>query len=588
MRRFSRWAVAYLVWLACAGVSAVALSFLMGRLVPAGAWASLAAGCVPAWYFLKKNGSSRSRFFAGISFWEGFILALFILFSLRTFLWLFYASGREWRVLLPNNLGDMSIHVLFIVNLANGVPFWPENPYFSGHPLTYYIGMDLFNAALLLVGVPLPQGLIWTGLLACAVTAIALWRWGRGFAMAGFLLNGGLTAFVSFHALRFQDYPASFSWRPLFMTLFATQRGFLYALPAGLFLLAVWRDSFFRSDKENPEIPLFIQVILYAAMPLFHFHTFIFLSLLLGSWAIFIPRLRGEIFRLIGWSFAPAAVLTVLVTGGFQNTSMVHWRPGWEQPAGGFWSYWALNFGLFALFFPALFVKCLRRKCDPETTAFFLPSAGFFLVFCNVMLSPWPWDNIKLLAWCYLASLPYLWSGLIVEWPKAVRYSVCFFLFFSGFCLMTVAMGPGAGYKVFSVPEVRGVESMVRDLPFEARFAAAPAYNHPLFFCGRKLALGYGGWAYSHGLQKGDRLEQLRRVMMGASGWEKDAERLKIDYIFWGPREREQYRGSLMPWKSPETKIAFGEWGEIYSTRRIRMLLDTSRNKFRSSLGSGV
>ena len=37
----------------------------------------------------------------------------------------------------------------------------------------------------------------------------------------------------------------------LFLTLVVTQCGFLYALPAGLFLLSVWRETYFSKDLSS-------------------------------------------------------------------------------------------------------------------------------------------------------------------------------------------------------------------------------------------------------------------------------------------------------------------------------------------------
>ena len=63
------------------------------------------------------------------------------IFSFRAFLWLIFRDGDELRVLSPNNLGDMSLHLTFIRYFANGAPFWPDSPIFSAGKLTYAAGM---------------------------------------------------------------------------------------------------------------------------------------------------------------------------------------------------------------------------------------------------------------------------------------------------------------------------------------------------------------------------------------------------------------------------------------------------------------
>ncbi|MES2571766.1 MAG: hypothetical protein V4710_17150, partial [Verrucomicrobiota bacterium] len=82
-------------------------------------------------------------------------IILFALFSLRAFLWLIFRDRDVIRVLSPNNLGDMSLHITYIRQLANGAALWPENPIYAGAKLTYPLGIDLFNSLLTLLGVDL-------------------------------------------------------------------------------------------------------------------------------------------------------------------------------------------------------------------------------------------------------------------------------------------------------------------------------------------------------------------------------------------------------------------------------------------------
>src|SRR5688500_18870283 len=77
--------------------------------------------------------------------WGIAALVVFALFALRAFLWLVFRVDDSIAVLSPNNLGDLSLHLTYVRYFAAGVPFWPENPIFSGEPLTYPLGTDLFN-----------------------------------------------------------------------------------------------------------------------------------------------------------------------------------------------------------------------------------------------------------------------------------------------------------------------------------------------------------------------------------------------------------------------------------------------------------
>ena len=82
------------------------------------------------------------------------------------------------------------------------------------------------------------------------------------------------------------------------------------------------------------------------------------------------------------------------------------------------------------------------------------------------------------------------------------------------------------------------VRQLVRDLPAEARFAAVPEYNHPLVYCGRKLAMGYAGHLHSQGIDYEPLERDLDTLMRGsarlAGGSRAPGSALRV---FWGPRE---------------------------------------------------
>jgi hypothetical protein len=90
--------------------------------------------------------------------------------------------------------------------------------------------------------------LVWTGLLASLATFYAFFRWAGAFGIAGFLFNGGIAGFQFFKTFKFLDYQGdkTIAWKSIALSMFVTQRGLLYAIPAGLLLLWHWREKFFR------------------------------------------------------------------------------------------------------------------------------------------------------------------------------------------------------------------------------------------------------------------------------------------------------------------------------------------------------
>src|SRR5438270_3119595 len=330
-------------------------------------------------------------------FWFWVVAAFFALFAVRSFCWLLYIDGGEWKIQSPNNLGDLSLHITLIRNFANGVHLWPDSPIYALSKLRYPAGIDLFNALLCLVHVDLMRGLVWTGLLGSLATFYAFFRWGGTFGVAGFLFNGGIAGFQFLKTLKFLDYQGGnkIAWKSIVLSMLVTQRGWLYAIPAGLVLLWHWREKFFSTDVvaggdlsavASPKaddsgqstavnarghgkgpLPWWVELSIYASMPMFHLHTFIALTIVLvvglfferASELTFIinlvrnsgiagigrllshPKMWPEIFRgapirrhaaaMLIAAFIPATFFVWLTTDQFHAASVLKWHPGWAQ-----------------------------------------------------------------------------------------------------------------------------------------------------------------------------------------------------------------------------------------------------------------
>src|SRR5512133_1707956 len=256
--------------------------------------------------------------------WFWAVAVCFAVFAVRSFCWLLYIDGSELKIQSPNNLGDLSLHLTLIKNFGNGVALWPDNPIFVFSKLRYPAGIDLFNALLSLVHIDLLIGLVWVGLLASLAIFYGFYRWGGTFAVAGFLFNGGIAGFQFLKTFKFLDYQGTaadiahkpIAWKRIALSMLVTQRGWLYAIPAGLVLLWHWREKFFiqspvvrvgdpapvagagdpaqSGDSVKSEttavnayrcrkgpLPWWVELAIYASMPLFHLHTFIALTIVL-------------------------------------------------------------------------------------------------------------------------------------------------------------------------------------------------------------------------------------------------------------------------------------------------------------------
>ena len=329
-------------------------------------------------------------------FWFWAVAICFAAFAVRSFCWLLYIDSSELKIQSPNNLGDISLHLTLIKNFANGVALWPDSPIFVFSKLRYPAGIDLFNGLLSLAHIDLLIGMVWVGLLSSLAIFYGFYRWGGTFAVAGFLFNGGIAGFQFLKTFKFLDYQGTaadiahkpIAWKSIALSMLVTQRGWLYAIPAGLVLLWNWREKFFNqgavaseppnapAESGGPEttaprsrgpLPWWVELSIYASLPLFHLHTFIALTIVLVVGLFFEratelkfivnlvrnegiagigrlishPKMWPEIFRgapirrhaaaMLVAAFIPATFFVWLTTDQFHASSVIKWHPGWAQ-----------------------------------------------------------------------------------------------------------------------------------------------------------------------------------------------------------------------------------------------------------------
>ena len=524
------------------------------------------------------------------------LAAIFTIFAVRSFCWLFYGDGSELKIQSPVNLGDLGLHLTHINFFANGVHLWPSNPiYVNSQHLRYPAGIDLFNALLLKSGISLIPGLVWVGLFASAATFYAFYRWGGAFAVAGFLFNGGIAGFQYLRTFKFDDYQNVnyVAWKSIPLTMLVTQRGLLHAIPAGLILLWHWREKFFRSerqDRQSGPLPFWLELSLYASMPLFHIHTFMALSILLVCCFIAgdVP-VRTHVLKLVLIALIPASFFVWTVSDHFHAGSVLTFHPGWVQRGPGndefkmpFFRFWFFNFGilvpllltLVGLLGYQVWKEGFRwgRK-QPEEISFVFGAAAIFLFTFFVQTAPWGWDNLKIMVWAYFIVLPFLWRDLIVHWERPIRWAVCFALFASGFVSLFGGLAAGkGGFGFANRGEVDAIAEAVRKMPIEARFAAWPTYNHPLLLNGRKVVMGYPGHLWTQGFDDyGKTNEVLTKFMQGAPNWRDLARTLNVRYVFWGREEKANYSSSSRPWEKTTALAASGTWGAIYDLEKAAL-----------------
>src|SRR5215469_7965673 len=544
--------------------STAVVALLLGLLLPG----------MPALDRLRKRGLEpmpRHRFFAYI------VSIVFLAFAAREFSQVIFVTRDQIRVISPNNLGDICLHLTHINYLATNPNFWPQNPIFAFDKLRYPIGLNVFNAELKLIGVEPMLGIILMAFLGSLLTLRALFLFNGSFGVAAFLFNGGLAGFLFFQSFYLKDYQADVAWKSIPLAMFVTQRGLLYAVPAGLYLLRHWRTMLLDRRQEY-SLPLWAECLLYGTMPLFHLHTFLFLSFLLLWWFLFgDSNWRGHLLRVVLFSSIPATLCVYAVTG-FAKTGAIGWKPDWMAgPQEAPWWFWLQNFGLFLpaciglLIYLLIPAKPFTRDAKQKLRLLFFPAAVVFAACSVIKFAPWEWDNTKLFFWAYLVMMFCLWEGFIVKWHVILRAPVIFGLFFSGFVSLVggVCANP-EGFSIGRESDWNQVGDATRTFPPAAVFATYPTYNHPVLVNGHRVVMGFPGHLWSHGLNYRPYEVPLTQLMLGQEGWREISQTLHADCLFWGRFEQGNYADSRRPWESECNVIAEGPWGRIYDLRGKR------------------
>jgi hypothetical protein len=550
--------VSLLVFVGISTLAAASLAVLRASLTTDAAAFSVLVGAVAASYTWRVCRSMSVHSPGRLHVLDVLALVAFSVVSVRHFLFLYFERDGLVRTLSPNNYGDLPLHLTYVAHFVKGGRFWPDNPIFTGEALHYPFGIDLFTAMLVKLGLPMGLVLPAMGIGGAMALALALFAWGRGFAVAAFLFSGGLAGFQVLWTGRLEDYQADLAWKNLFLSLFVPQRGFLYSLPAGLVLLWSWRRRLLRRE---PALPAFVEGLLWGTMPLFHVHSFLFLSLTFATWVV-AQRAFNTAVPVFLWAVAPATWCVAQLTDPGRAASFVWLKAGWLIGDQNALVFLAVNFGFFLPLAAWATVAAVRRRSREHLLPLVPALLGFAILFF-VMLAPAEWDNTKVMVWCYLLMLPAVSEVVLDRLRPALRTAAWAVLFLSGAVCVASSLR-GGGFEVARVEERDEVCRAVGGLPANDRVATLMTFNHPVALCGQALVAGYGGHLWSHGIEYGEVEERLRGLMMGEADWRERARDLEARHLFWGFREEREFPASRRPWETAARTVAQGRWGSLH------------------------
>jgi hypothetical protein len=498
------------------------------------------------------------------------VAAFILLLGLRHFAYLYFSVDNAVQTLLKNNYGDLPLHIAYIRHLTDGAFFPPDNPFFSLENLFYPFGVDFYNAFWEQLGVPTQTHLFGVGFLLLLATLLALYRFGGILVVGAFFLNGGWAGWQLLTSGAWQDYQETLTWKNFFMTLFITQRGLLMALPLGLWLIGQVRQRFYVTGEAAAPWSrgqILLVGLAWGALPFFHMHAFIVVSLLIAFYTLAGPAPKSNVRQLapvLALAVPLGTVFVLYLTDLFRKGSMLHFQWSWFAPR-NMALFFGVELGPWTLFLLAAAVYRLWKGSGRER-AEWLMAGGAFLLFNAVLLAPWEWDKLKVLIWFYLIGVALAAKAVTPYLTLRRKAVLCLVLFFSGtVSLLTVSGGRVQPTKLYEWRELWNTKGAALALPKDAVVAATPTFNHPLSFWGYAIAVGYSGHLWSHGIDYQEPEAMIGRIYQGGGDWRRIAAQLRVTHIFWGPMEKERYGQTPPAWRAELTNLSPVPGYELYA-----------------------
>ncbi len=485
-----------------------------------------------------------------------------------------------------NNLGDLPYHVQITASFAYGANFPPQNPVFSGGGFSYHYIADFLAAMYVAAGASLVQGMLILNVALGASLLVLVHRWTRtltGNAIAARLapllvvFSGGLGWLLLFDEARtggqgligaFTGSDARYTIQPdgvlrfgnSVATLLIPQRGLLLGMGLAIIVfMLLWQQldepaptggarAAGRRWRPSGGSRMLIAGILTGILPIVHAHTFAVVlgtAFLLGlvfsqwregrwqAWAVYVVATIVVALPILAWT-ARGSQASLSSFFGFEP----FWDHGTTNPI---W-FWFVNTGIFIPVLVGALAWGAAGRVPRKLLLYTLPFMAWFIVPNVFRLAPWLWDNIKVLTYWWLGSVPVVALVLARLWErrsaaKAAAVGLAFVLMAAG-ALDVARAAVGPSYQEFDPDGMAFAEMIRQKTPPTAVILTSPTYNTAVFLTGRPVFMGYAGFLFANGLPYTERDQEVRTIYAGGPGAEDLIARNQISYIVEGPQER--------------------------------------------------
>jgi hypothetical protein len=530
------------------------------------------------------NGQKLLRFA-----YYAFFLVLFWFFFERTY-WVMrdgiYTGGSQ-------NLGDLPFHLGAIFSFTETNNFPPVNPSWAGAKFAYPFIADLLTAGFMKLGADVQnamfvQNITWAFSLLVVLERFILRL--TGDRLAGRLapvllfLSGGL-GFLWF----FNDYSESgkalfdvlwhlpkdytisdqFRWGNSMVVLFMTQRSLLLGMPLTIIVLGyLWR-TFGNPESDLDESTVSIRQlskpvligIIAGMLPLIHLHSLAVLFVVTACLFVIRPaKWREWVAFGIGVSIVAVPELIWSVTGTASETAkFFEWHFGWDNKKDNILWFWVKNTGVFIPLI-ALGIYLYWRRPNATVTKkkggevdaprdpkllllFYIPFVALFVISNIAKLAPWEWDNIKILIYWFIGSVPFVAIVISRAWQggKAWRLAAVTataLLILSGSLDVWRTISGQISMRVFDTDAINMAQQIKGKTAQRALILNAPTYNSPVVLSGRQSLMRYSGHLSSHGIDYIPRENDVKRIYEGSDVSDSLLKKYNIEYVLISPEER--------------------------------------------------
>ncbi len=394
-----------------------------------------------------------------------------------------------------------------------------------------------------------------------------------------------------------KDYTISekFRWGNSLVVLFVTQRSLLLGMPLTIIILQklweVFATEFTEKEKENIQniqqknepfsvfhfpFSIFLVGLLAGTLPLIHVHSLVVLFVVSAFLFFFrLDKWREWLAFGLGAAIIAIPELTWAMTGSATRlTEFVGWHFGWDKRDANFVWFWLINTGIFI---PVLIfgfylvwekgaryeeanaveeketVKGKKSSREPDNSLivprplslllFSLPFWLCFFVSNTIKLAPWEWDNIKVLIYWFVGTLPIVALLLARFWVKELAFKIvavaCLVvLIFAGALDVWRTVSGEIEYKVFDKDAVAIAEQIKVKTAPNALFLNAPTFNSAVVLSGRRSLMRYVGHLSSYGIDYAERKSEVKRIYAGDATAQILLAKYGIEYVLISPEEQ--------------------------------------------------